>query len=88
MHQLFRLGSIYLQGILTILRDRTTTRGDFIFFVDRLSTFLMEKATEFLPYRAKSVDTPVGVSHTGKEIAAEVRLSVFNALFALTHLLL
>ena len=62
-----------MQGILTILRDRETTRGDFIFFTDRLSTFLAEKATEFLPYRPKSVVTPVDVTSIGKEIAAEVR---------------
>ncbi|OCH86072.1 armadillo/beta-catenin/plakoglobin [Obba rivulosa] len=60
-----------LKGILTKLRDRTTKRGDFIFFTDRLSTFLAEKATEFLPYKPRSVVTQVDATYNGKEIAAK-----------------
>ncbi|KAH9935256.1 armadillo/beta-catenin/plakoglobin [Amylocystis lapponica] len=46
-------------------------RGDFIFFVDRLSTLLAEKATEHLPYRPKSVITPVEVESIGKVLDTE-----------------
>ena len=60
------------QGILTILRDAETNRGDFIFFTDRLATLLVEKATELLPYRAKSVITPVGVEAHGKQVDVPV----------------
>ncbi|KZT07622.1 armadillo/beta-catenin/plakoglobin [Laetiporus sulphureus 93-53] len=60
-----------LQGILTVLRDRTTRRGDFIFFLDRLATLLVEKATELLPYRPKTVVTPVEVESHGKQLNAE-----------------
>lgn len=60
-----------LKGIFTILRDSTTNRGDFIFFVDRLSTLLVEKAMEHLPYRAKTVVTPLDVESYGKELDAE-----------------
>ncbi|KAI0926135.1 hypothetical protein AcW1_008379 [Taiwanofungus camphoratus] len=60
-----------LKGIFTILRDVTTSREDFIFFVDRLSTFLLEKATEHLPYRPKTVVTPVQVASPGKEMDAK-----------------
>ena len=62
-----------LQGILTILRDRTTSRGDFIFFVDRLSTYLIEKAVEQLPSKPKSVVTPIDEAYEGKTLAANVR---------------
>ncbi|RPD59983.1 armadillo/beta-catenin/plakoglobin [Lentinus tigrinus ALCF2SS1-6] len=58
-----------LQGIFTILRDRTTTREDFIFFTDRLSTYLSEKAMEFLPYVTKEVTTPISKIYAGKQLA-------------------
>lgn len=61
------------QGIYTILRDESATRQDFIFFVDRLATFLMEKAMEQLPYRPKTITTPVDATTTGKELDAKVR---------------
>ncbi|KAI0734182.1 armadillo/beta-catenin/plakoglobin [Fomitopsis betulina] len=57
-----------VKGILTILRDAQTNRGDFIFFTDRLATLLVEKATEELPFRAKTVITPVGVEAHGKQV--------------------
>ncbi|KIM80473.1 hypothetical protein PILCRDRAFT_9652 [Piloderma croceum F 1598] len=60
-----------LKGIYTILRDESATRQDFIFFVDRLATFLMEKAMEQLPYRPKTVTTPVDATTTGKELDAK-----------------
>ncbi|KAI0078825.1 armadillo/beta-catenin/plakoglobin [Panus rudis PR-1116 ss-1] len=60
-----------LKGIYTILRDKSTPREDFIFFTDRLATFLMEKAIEHLPYRPKIVTTPVGEEYAGKELATE-----------------
>ncbi|OBZ72542.1 Uridine-cytidine kinase-like 1 [Grifola frondosa] len=65
-----------LKGIFTILRDSTTSRGDFIFFADRLSTFLVEKATEWLPHRTKVVTTPIEETYSGKELAAENVCSV------------
>ncbi|KAI0064778.1 armadillo/beta-catenin/plakoglobin [Artomyces pyxidatus] len=60
-----------LKGIYTVLRDKTSSRQDFIFFVDRLATLLIEKAMEKLPYRDKKITTPVGVETTGKIIDAE-----------------
>ncbi|KIJ51553.1 hypothetical protein M422DRAFT_26957 [Sphaerobolus stellatus SS14] len=57
-----------LRGIYTILRDKTTTREDFIFYTDRLATFLAEKAMEFLTFRPKKVTTPIDVVAEGKEL--------------------
>ncbi|KAF8558142.1 armadillo beta-catenin plakoglobin [Imleria badia] len=57
-----------LKGIYTILRDETTARQDFIFFVDRLATFLVEKAMELLPYKNKVVTTPTETETSGKEL--------------------
>ena len=64
----------FLQGIYSILRNKETSRSDFIFFVDRLATFISEKALEHLPYKPKTVVTPVGVEYHGKELDAKVRL--------------
>jgi uridine kinase len=65
--------TLMLQGIYTILRDKETSRQDWIFFTDRLATFLSEKALQHIPYRQKIVTTPVEVEAEGKEIAAAVR---------------
>ncbi|KAH9031067.1 armadillo/beta-catenin/plakoglobin [Lactarius hengduanensis] len=60
-----------LKGIYTVLRDRTSTRQDFIFFTDRLATLLVERAMEKLPYREVAVETPVGEQCKGKAIDVE-----------------
>lgn len=57
-----------LKGIYTILRDEKTSREDFIFVVDRLATFLIEKAMELLPYKEKVVVTPTETECSGKEL--------------------
>ncbi|KAJ6531826.1 armadillo beta-catenin plakoglobin [Mycena capillaripes] len=60
-----------LQGIFTLLRSKTSSRQDFIFFVDRLSTLLMEYALQFLPYATRTVTTPVEVAFSGKVMNAK-----------------
>jgi uridine kinase len=59
------------QGIYTVLRDRTSSRQDFIFFTDRLATLLVERAMEKLPYREVTLETPIGVQTKGKAIDVE-----------------
>lgn len=59
-----------LKGVLTMLRDKDTGRGDFIFQTDRLATIVIEKAMELIPFKPVSVETPVGVVAEGKVIAA------------------
>jgi uridine kinase len=66
---------IVRQGIYTILRDKSTSRQDWIFFVDRVSTFLVEKALEHVPYRPKTVITPTGSEAHGKELDVSVSAS-------------
>lgn len=65
-----------LKGIYTVLRDRTSTRQDFIFFTDRLATLLVERAMEKLPYREVTVETPVGEHCKGKAIDVEILCGV------------
>ncbi|KAG7089550.1 hypothetical protein E1B28_011223 [Marasmius oreades] len=56
------------EGIFTILRDRDASHQDFIFFIDRLSTTLVEYALQFLPYLPHTVTTPVGAETEGKKV--------------------
>lgn len=65
------------QGIHTILRDRTTTREDFIFFADRLATLVIEAGMNLLPFAPCEVITPTGATSKGLKLAAEVRPSTF-----------
>lgn len=53
------------QGIMTILRDTETKRGDFIFYIDRLATLIVEKALTLLPHKSKDVVTPTGNTYHG-----------------------
>lgn len=61
-----------MQGIFTILRDKSTSREDFIFFTDRLSTYLSEKAMEFLPFKNKRITTPIDSTYAGKALSVDV----------------
>ncbi|TXT09214.1 hypothetical protein VHUM_02688 [Vanrija humicola] len=54
-----------LRGIMTILRDTETNRGDFIFYIDRLATLIVEKALTLLPHKSKDVVTPTGNLYHG-----------------------
>ena len=60
------------QGILTILRDETTERGDFIFYADRLSTLIVERALTLITYEKHSVRTPLGVEYDGTATTSDV----------------
>ncbi|KAJ9121749.1 hypothetical protein QFC22_002370 [Naganishia vaughanmartiniae] len=60
-----------LRGILTILRDKNTDRSSFIFYADRLSSLVVERSLQLLPYREKTVTTPIGLTAAGKEMVAQ-----------------
>ena len=64
---------------MTILRDRSTTRADFIFYADRLSTLIVEKALSLIPYEPRKVNTPLGVPYSGKRITTDVSISCCNS---------
>ncbi|KAG8832407.1 Uridine kinase [Serendipita sp. 399] len=60
-----------VKGIYTVLRDQTCTREDFIFYSDRLSTLLVERAMAELPFRTCDVTTPMNTITTGKSLDAK-----------------
>ncbi|KAI9140820.1 putative FUR1-uracil phosphoribosyltransferase [Paraphysoderma sedebokerense] len=54
-----------LKALLTIIRDKTTTRSDFIFYSDRIIRLLVEEGLNFLPLVEKTVVTPTGKEYKG-----------------------
>ncbi|KAJ8091241.1 Uracil phosphoribosyltransferase, synthesizes UMP from uracil [Marasmius tenuissimus] len=54
-----------LEALFTIIRDKETTRGDFLFYSDRIIRLLVEEGLNHLPVVKKSVVTPTGSTYDG-----------------------
>ncbi|WYZ39023.1 hypothetical protein EsH8_III_000937 [Colletotrichum jinshuiense] len=54
-----------LIALLTIIRDRNTERGDFIFYSNRIIRLLVEEGLNHLPTVEHDVTTPVGRTYSG-----------------------
>lgn len=54
-----------LEALYTIIRDKDTPRGDFIFYSDRIIRLLVEEGLNHLPVIPKTVETPTGVAYEG-----------------------
>eukprot|EP01111_Echinosteliopsis_oligospora_P015451 TRINITY_DN6124_c0_g1_i1.p1 TRINITY_DN6124_c0_g1~~TRINITY_DN6124_c0_g1_i1.p1 ORF type:complete len:531 (+),score=141.28 TRINITY_DN6124_c0_g1_i1:105-1595(+) len=69
-----------ISAIHTILRDRSTSRSDFVFYSDRLSCLLIEYALSQLPVKKKEVKTCTGASYNGLEFDCKLcAVSVLRA---------
>ncbi|XP_002747810.1 uridine-cytidine kinase-like 1 isoform X4 [Callithrix jacchus] len=55
-----------VRGMHTIIRDKETSRDEFIFYSKRLMRLLIEHALSFLPFQDCVVQTPQGQDYTGK----------------------
>ncbi|XP_032599368.1 uracil phosphoribosyltransferase homolog isoform X2 [Drosophila grimshawi] len=51
--------------LLTIIRDKNTTRSDFKFYADRLIRLVIEESLNQLPYSDCDVETPTGAIYEG-----------------------
>lgn len=54
-----------LIALLTIIRNRNTERGDFIFYSNRIIRLLVEEGLNHLPVIEHAVTTPVGRAYSG-----------------------
>ncbi|EJD00773.1 PRTase-like protein [Fomitiporia mediterranea MF3/22] len=54
-----------LEALYTIIRDKNTTRGDFLFYSDRIIRLLVEEGLNHLPVISKTVETPTGATYDG-----------------------
>jgi len=62
-----------LNALLTIIRDASTNRGDFIFYSDRVIRLLVEEGLNHLPVVPRQVTTPTGSTYDG--VAFEGRIA-------------
>jgi uracil phosphoribosyltransferase len=61
-----------IKGLHTIIRDKNTSREDFIFYSDRLIRLLIEEGLSFLPFNERTVITPTGAQYKGVEFATKI----------------
>eukprot|EP00019_Armaparvus_languidus_P006386 CAMPEP_0168601798 /NCGR_PEP_ID=MMETSP0420-20121227/13654_1 /TAXON_ID=498008 /ORGANISM="Pessonella sp." /LENGTH=232 /DNA_ID=CAMNT_0008640269 /DNA_START=33 /DNA_END=731 /DNA_ORIENTATION=- len=61
-----------LVALHTIIRDKTVSREDFIFYSDRLIRLLVEEGLNQLPYEPKTVTTPTGVEYKGVSFGSHI----------------
>ncbi|XP_061076554.1 uridine-cytidine kinase-like 1 isoform X6 [Conger conger] len=60
-----------VRGMHTILRDKETTRDEFIFYSKRLMCLLIEHALSFLPSQTYTVQTPQGQDYEGRSFSGK-----------------
>ena len=61
-----------LKGMHTVLHDRATTREEFVFYFDRISTLLVERALDLVHHQTAQVETPQVVRYVGFKLTREV----------------
>jgi len=54
-----------LEALYTIIRDKESSRGDFLFYSDRIIRLLVEEGLNHLPVLPKTVETPTGSKYEG-----------------------
>ena len=64
--------TLQIQGMSTILQNPITDEVDFVFYFDRLSSLLIERALKNLHFVPSTVTTPQGSSYDGMRPAGEV----------------
>ncbi|EXJ84830.1 uridine kinase [Capronia epimyces CBS 606.96] len=65
-------GKSQITGVSTILRSPLTSQIDFIFYFDRLTALLIEKALDCHNYVSTDVTTPQGYRYSGLKSAGKV----------------
>ncbi|GAQ92715.1 uridine kinase/uracil phosphoribosyltransferase [Klebsormidium nitens] len=58
-----------IRGMHTLIRDRHTTKHDFVFYADRLIRLVVEHGLGHLPFTEKQVVTPTGETYVGVDFA-------------------
>lgn len=66
-----------LEALYTIIRDKKTSRGDFLFYSDRIIRLLVEEGLNHLPVVSKTVETPTVSTDCSLSIRLLFILSTF-----------
>ncbi|KAI8868168.1 PRTase-like protein [Ramicandelaber brevisporus] len=61
-----------LKALMTIIRDKETSRADFIFTADRITRLLVEEGLNHLPTVPRSVITPTGHQYDGADFEGQI----------------
>jgi uracil phosphoribosyltransferase len=61
-----------LEALYTIIRNKDTSREDFIFYSDRIISILLEEGFNFLPFKPVTVTTSLDVNFRGSKLGAKV----------------
>jgi len=61
-----------LIALLTMIRDKSTVRGDFIFYSNRIIRLLVEEGLNHLPVISSAVTTPVGHIYSGVRFEGKI----------------
>lgn len=61
-----------LVGLYTVIRDRRTSRSDFVFYADRIMRLLVERGLNQLPVEPHSVVTPTGHEYQGVKFKGKI----------------
>lgn len=61
-----------LRALHTIVRDRTASRADFVFYSERIIRMLLEEGLGLLPFAPREVRTPAGAVYHGLGFAPDV----------------
>ncbi|GAM90868.1 hypothetical protein ANO11243_089140 [Dothideomycetidae sp. 11243] len=61
-----------LIALLTMIRDKETKRGDFIFYSNRIIRLLVEEGLNHLPVIPKDITTPVGRTYAGVKFEGKI----------------
>ena len=56
----------------TIIRNKDTSKNDFVFYSDRLIRLVVEAGLGFLPFVDRTVTTPAGKPYAGVEFAKKL----------------
>nr|QKY14881.1 uridine kinase (UK) [Polytomella parva] len=61
-----------IQSMLTMIRDRSTPKNEFVFYADRLNRLVVEAGLGHLPFTEHIVETPTGHSYSGVNFARRI----------------
>ncbi|CBY01040.1 hypothetical protein LEMA_P021700.1 [Plenodomus lingam JN3] len=61
-----------LIALLTMIRDRSTGRADFIFYSNRIIRLLVEEGLNHLPVVQREITTPVGRTYSGVKFEGKI----------------
>ena len=61
-----------LIALLTMIRDKDTSRADFIFYSNRIIRLLVEEGLNHLPVNTHTVTSPVGKDYTGVSFQGKI----------------